>query len=165
MEFTHFNDEGRARMVDVGTKPDTERVAVAVGFVQMKPETLKMIVEQRAKKGDVLAVSQVAGVMAAKQTSRIIPMCHNIFLTGVDIRFQVYEKQNTIGVEARVSTSGKTGVEMEALTAVSAACLTIYDMCKSVDRGMIIKNVQLVEKCGGKSGEFFKEVNLPWEKY
>lgn len=165
MEFTHFNDEGRARMVDVGKKSDTDRAAVAAGFVQMKPETLKMIVEQRAKKGDVLAVSQVAGIMAAKETSRIIPMCHNIFLTGVDIRFRVYEEQNTIGVEARVSTSGKTGVEMEALTAVSAACLTIYDMCKSVDRGMIIKDIQLVEKCGGKSGKFLKEVNLPWEKY
>jgi cyclic pyranopterin phosphate synthase len=163
MKFTHFNDEGRARMVDVGTKPDTERVAVAVGFVQMKADTLKMITTQRAKKGDVLAVSQVAGIMAAKQTSHIIPMCHNIFLTGVDIKFEIYEEQNTIGVEAHVSTSGKTGVEMEALTAVSVACLTIYDMCKSVDRGMIIKNVQLVKKSGGKTGEFIKEVELPWK--
>jgi cyclic pyranopterin phosphate synthase len=157
MEFTHFDEEGRARMVNVGEKPDTERVAVARGFIEMKPETLKMIVEGQAKKGDVLAVSQVAGIMAAKETSRIIPMCHNIFLTGVDIKFDINEEKNMIGVEARVTTTGKTGVEMEALTAVSVACLTVYDMCKAVDRGMVIKDIYLVEKSGGKSGTFRSE--------
>lgn len=160
MEFTHFDDEGRARMVNVGEKPDTERVAVARGFIEMKPETLKMIVEGRAKKGDVLAVSQVAGIMAAKETSRIIPMCHNIFLTGVDVKFQIYEDKSAIGVEARVTTVGKTGVEMEALTAVSVACLTIYDMCKAVDRGMVIKDICLMEKSGGKSGEYIRNENV-----
>lgn len=157
MEFTHFNEEGRARMVNVGEKPDTERVAVARGFIEMKPETLKMIVEGRAKKGDVLAVAQVAGIMAAKETSRIIPMCHNIFLTGIDIKFNIDEENSTIGIEARVTTVGKTGVEMEALTAVSAACLTVYDMCKAVDRGMVIRDIHLVEKSGGKSGMFRSE--------
>ncbi|AYO31578.1 MAG: cyclic pyranopterin monophosphate synthase [Thermoanaerobacteraceae bacterium] len=160
MEFTHFDEEGRARMVNVGEKPDTERVAVARGFIEMKPETLKMIVEGRAKKGDVLAVSQVAGIMAAKETSRIIPMCHNIFLTGVDVKFQIYEDKSAIGVEARVTTVGKTGVEMEALTAVSVACLTIYDMCKAVDRGMVIKDICLMEKSGGKSGEYIRNENV-----
>lgn len=154
MEFTHFNEEGKARMVNVGQKADTERVAVARGLIEMKPETLKMILEGRAKKGDVLAVSQVAGIMAAKETSRIIPMCHNIFLTGADIKFEIYEDRSAIGVEARITTVGKTGVEMEALTAVSAVCLTIYDMCKAVDRGMVIKDIRLVEKRGGKSGTF-----------
>ncbi|MCR4429683.1 MAG: cyclic pyranopterin monophosphate synthase MoaC [Tepidanaerobacteraceae bacterium] len=154
VEFTHFNEEGRARMVNVGEKPDTERVAVARGFIEMKPETLKMIVEGRAKKGDVLAVAQVAGIMAAKETSRIIPMCHNILLTGIDIKFNIDEEKSIIGVEARVTTVGKTGVEMEALTAVSAACLTVYDMCKAVDRGMVIKDIYLAEKSGGKSGTF-----------
>lgn len=157
MEFTHFNEEGRARMVNVGEKPDTERVAVARGFIEMKPETLKMIVDGRAKKGDVLAVAQVAGIMAAKETSRIIPMCHNIFLTGIDIKFNIDEENSTIGIEARVTTVGKTGVEMEALTAVSAACLTVYDMCKAVDRGMVIRDIHLVEKSGGKSGMFRSE--------
>jgi len=152
VEFTHFNEEGRARMVNVGEKPDTQRVAVALGSIEMKPETLKMIVEGRAKKGDVLAVSQVAGIMAAKETSRIIPMCHNIVLTGIDIKFNMDGEKSLIGVEARVTTTGKTGVEMEALTAVSAACLTIYDMCKAVDRGMVIKDIHLAEKSGGKSG-------------
>lgn len=164
MEFTHFNDEGRARMVNVGEKQDTKRIAKAIGFIEMKPETLKMIIEKKAKKGDVLAVAQVAGIMAAKETSRLIPMCHNIFLTGVDIKFHIYEEKNTIGVEAKATTVGKTGVEMEALTAVSAACLTIYDMCKAVDRGMVIKNIHLLEKSGGKSGLFRREELYPWQK-
>jgi cyclic pyranopterin phosphate synthase len=154
MEFTHFNEEGRARMVNVGNKQDTKRVAIARGSIQMKPETLKMIIEGRAKKGDVLAVSQVAGIMAAKETGRLVPMCHNIFLTGVDIKFDICEEKSTIDVEATVTTTGKTGVEMEALTAVSVACLTIYDMCKAVDRGMVIKHICLLEKSGGKSGTF-----------
>lgn len=163
-EFTHFNEDGRARMVNVGQKPNTERKAIARGYITMKPETLKMILEGKAKKGDVLAVSQVAGIMAAKETSRLIPMCHNIFLTGVDIRFEIFEKHNTIRVEAQVTTTGKTGVEMEALHAVSTACLTIYDMCKAVDRDMIIKNIQLVEKSGGTSGHFSREEVLPWQE-
>ena len=164
MEFTHFNDEGRAHMANVGEKHDTQRVAVAVGFIEMQPETLQMILDGKAKKGDVLAVAQVAGIMAAKDTSRIVPMCHNILLTGVDIKYHIFEEKNAIGVEAKVTTIGKTGVEMEALTAVSAACLTIYDMCKAVDRGMIIKQIQLKEKSGGKSGEFRREEQLPWGK-
>jgi len=164
VEFTHFNEDGKARMVNVGEKPDTERQAVARGYISMKPETYKMILEGRAKKGDVLAVAQVAGIMAAKETSRLIPMCHNIFLTGVDIKFEFFEEQSTIGVEAIVRTVGKTGVEMEALTAVSVACLTIYDMCKAVDRGMVIKNIHLIEKSGGKSGHFTREEILPWQK-
>lgn len=164
MDFTHFNEEGRAHMVNVGQKQDTERAAEAMGFVQMKSETLQMIIEGKAKKGDVLAVAQVAGIMAAKDTSRIIPMCHNIFITGVDIKFNFYEEKNTLGVKARVTTLGKTGVEMEALTAVSAACLTIYDMCKAVDRDMIIKQIHLVKKSGGKTGEYKREEFLPWGK-
>lgn len=160
MEFTHFNEEGRAHMLNVDEKPDTVRVAVAQGLIEMKPETLKMILEGRAKKGDVLAVSQVAGIMAAKETSRLIPMCHNIFLTGVDIKFSIDEEKSRIGVKAQVSTIGKTGVEMEALTAVSVACLTIYDMCKAVDRGMVIKDIYLLEKSGGKSGVYKRGGNI-----
>lgn len=164
MEFTHFNGDGKARMVNVGDKPDTERRAVARGYISMKPETFQMILDGRAKKGDVLAVSQVVGIMAAKETSRLISMCHNIFLTGVDIKFEFFKEHNTIGVDAIVTTVGKTGVEMEALTAVSVACLTIYDMCKAVDRAMVIKDIHLAEKSGGKSGHFTREEILPWQK-
>ena len=128
MKFTHFNDEGRAHMVNVSDKQDTQRVAVAVGFIEMQAETLRMILEERAQKGDVLAVAQVAGIMAAKETSFLIPMCHNIPLTGVDIKFQIYNEKCTIKVESTVTTTNKTGVEMEALAAVSAACLTIYQI-------------------------------------
>lgn len=154
MEFTHFNDQGRAHMVDVGQKADTEREAVARARINMKPETLKMIKAGTIKKGDVLAVAQVGGIMAAKQTGSLIPMCHPIFITGIDIRFELDDDNSSIGVEAVVRTVGKTGVEMEALTAVSAACLTIYDMCKAVDRGMVISDIHLVKKTGGKSGKF-----------
>jgi cyclic pyranopterin phosphate synthase len=164
VKLTHFNDEGRAHMVNVSDKQDTQRVAVAVGFIEMQAETLRMILEERAQKGDVLAVAQVAGIMAAKETSFLIPMCHNIPLTGVDIKFQIYNEKCTIKVESTVTTTNKTGVEMEALAAVSAACLTIYDMCKAVDRGMVIKQIHLKEKAGGKSGEFKREEILPWEK-
>jgi cyclic pyranopterin phosphate synthase len=154
MEFTHFNEQGRARMVDVSPKGDTERVAVARGTICMKAETLKMIKSGSVKKGDVLAVAQVGGIMAAKQTGTLIPMCHPIFLTGIDIDFSIDDENSRIGVEAVVRTVGKTGVEMEALTAVSAACLTVYDMCKAVDRGMVISDIHLVKKAGGKSGTF-----------
>ncbi|KYO68001.1 cyclic pyranopterin monophosphate synthase MoaC [Thermovenabulum gondwanense] len=163
MEFTHFNEQGRAKMVDIGEKDVSFREALACGYVYMKRETLNMIVEGRIKKGDVLAVAQVAGIMGAKETSRLIPMCHNIPLTGVDINFQIMEKESAIRVEARVKCIGRTGAEMEALTAVSIACLTIYDMCKDVDKGMVIKNIQLLEKTGGKSGNFKREEEKPWE--
>lgn len=164
MEFTHFNDEGRAKMIDVGQKKDTKRTATAKGYIKMNPQTLDMILKNRSKKGDVLAVAQVAGIMAAKNTYNIIPMCHNIPLTGIDISFKIYEDISTIGVKSRISTFGKTGAEMEALTAASVACLTIYDMCKAVDKGMIIQNVQLLKKSGGKSKNFTREEILPWER-
>lgn len=164
MEFTHFNNDGRAKMVDVGAKKDTQRKAVAKGFIKMAPETLNMILENRAKKGDVLAVAQIAGIMAAKNTYNIIPMCHNISLTGIDISFEIYKDVSTIGVESKISTFGKTGAEMEALTAVSVACLTIYDMCKAVDKQMVIQDIQLLNKSGGKSKNFTREEILPWEK-
>lgn len=149
MEFTHFNEKGRARMVDVSEKNETQRRAIARGYIQMNPETIKMINEGKMKKGDVLSVAQVGGICGAKKTWDLIPMCHNILLTGADISFEVEE--NRVWIEAVVKTTGKTGVEMEALTAVSIAALTIYDMCKAVDKHMIIGDVKLVEKTGGKS--------------
>ncbi len=156
MDFTHFNESGRARMVDVGQKDDTERIARASCFIEMKEETLNAIVDGRIKKGDVLAVAQVGGIMAAKRTYEIIPMCHNILITGCDIDFQIDREKNRINILSTVKTRGKTGVEMEALTAVSACALTIYDMCKAIDRGMIIGDLKLMEKDGGKSGHFIR---------
>jgi cyclic pyranopterin phosphate synthase len=153
-ELTHFNESGRARMVDVSVKDVTERRAIARGEVVMEPTTLQLIRENRAKKGDVLAVAQVAGIMAAKKTHEIIPMCHPILLTGIDLRFEYDELRSAILIEAEVKTSGQTGVEMEALTAISAAALTIYDMVKAVDRNMRIGNIRLTYKSGGKSGIF-----------
>ena len=155
--LTHFNEEGRAKMVEVGEKLDTNRTAVARGSIHMLPETLKQIVSQNIKKGDVLAVSQVAGIMAAKKTSDIIPMCHNIFLTGADIKFNIDEENNKIDIEAIARTTGKTGVEMEALTAVSVTALTIYDMCKAIDKTMRVSDIRLAKKTGGKSGDFIIE--------
>lgn len=152
MEFTHFNESGRAHMVNVGEKQDSKRIATAIGSIKMKKETVDLIKEGLIKKGDVLSVSQIGGIMGAKKTSDLIPMCHNIFLTGSDIKFNVLE--NEIEIEATVSTVGKTGVEMEALTAVSMAALTIYDMCKAVDKNMVIGNIMVVEKIGGKSGHY-----------
>ncbi len=152
MELTHFNEEGRARMVDVGEKDDTNRKAIATGRIKMEKETATKIKEGQIKKGDVLAVAQVAGIMAAKKTGDIIPMCHNIMLTGVDMKFEVGDSWVDIQAEAR--SSGKTGVEMEALSAVSVAALTIYDMCKAIDRGMIIEDIMLKHKSGGKSGDY-----------
>lgn len=152
MKLTHINQEGRGRMVDVTGKPDTEREARAEARVYMQPATLKLIEEGGIKKGDVLAVAQVAGIMAAKHTSSLIPMCHPLFLSAVDISFSFDREQNFLGIESRVKTTGKTGVEMEALTAVSVTALTIYDMCKAVDRWMRIEGVALLEKSGGKSG-------------
>ena len=131
---------------------------------EMKAETLQMILDYKTQKGDVLAVAQVAGIMAAKKTHSLIPMCHNIPLTNVNILFQIYKEKRSIKVESTVITTHKTGVEMEALAAVSVACLTISDMCKAVDREMVIRNIHLKEKSGGQSGEFVREEILPWEK-
>lgn len=156
-ELTHFNKEGRAQMVDVSEKKTTKRVAVARGSVRMLPETLELIRKGKIGKGDVLAVAQVAGIMGAKKTSEIIPMCHPIPITGVDISFNE-EGDDTIIVESTVKTTGITGVEMEALTAVSVALLTIYDMCKAVDKGMTLGETYLVSKSGGKSGDFKRKL-------
>lgn len=155
MEFTHFNSEGRAHMVEIGEKDDSKRVAVAIGRIQMKRETVNLIKEGMIKKGDVLSVAQIGGIMGAKRTSDLIPMCHNINLTGVDIRFNILE--DSIEVQSQVKTIGKTGVEMEALTAVSIALLTIYDMCKATDKDMVIEDIKLIKKSGGKSGEYIRE--------
>ncbi len=156
-DFTHFNDAGRAKMVEVGDKLNTKREAVATGKIYMMPETLIRIIDKNISKGDVLAVSQVAGIMAAKQTSNMIPMCHNINLTGADINFSIDQKNSKIDITAIVRTTGKTGVEIEALTAVTVAALTIYDMCKAVDRAMTISDIKLVKKTGGKSGDFIRQ--------
>jgi cyclic pyranopterin monophosphate synthase len=157
MSLTHVDEAGHAQMVDVTEKGDTRRVAVARGEIVMQPETLTLIVTNQVAKGDVLTVAQVAGIMAAKQTPHLIPMCHPLLLTGIEVRFEVIEPEHKIGIMATVSTTGKTGVEMEALVAVSTAALTIYDMCKAVDRAMRIQNVRLVRKSGGKSGEIVLE--------
>ncbi len=155
MDFTHFNEEGRARMVEVTDKSETKRTAVAEGFIRMNEETLTKLKEGTIKKGDVLSVAQIGGIMGIKKTSDLIPMCHNIFLTGADIKFQV--KEDGVYIQSEVNTVGKTGVEIEALTGVSLAALTIYDMCKSVDKGMEIEYVRLLKKTGGKSGDFIRE--------
>ncbi len=155
-ELTHFNQEGRAKMVDVTDKSVTKRVAVARGSIKMKPETLELIRQGKIGKGDVLAVAQVAGVMGAKRTADLIPMCHPIPITGVDISFTELNDQE-IEVEAVLKTTGVTGIEMEALTAVSVAMLTIYDMCKAVDKEMVIGPTYLASKSGGKSGDFVRE--------
>lgn len=153
-KLTHLDEAGRARMVDVGDKDDTERVAVARGSVQMQPETLALIIEGNMKKGDVLTVAQLAGIMAAKRTSDLIPMCHPLMLSHVAVTCTPNPTASRVDIEASVRLKGKTGVEMEALTAVSVAALTIYDMTKAVDRGMIISDVRVVEKSGGKSGDW-----------
>jgi cyclic pyranopterin phosphate synthase len=152
--LTHFDEAGRARMVDVGQKEHTHRVAVAAGRVRMRPETLQLIIEGKAAKGDVLGVAQVAAIMAAKKTADLIPMCHPLSLTAVNVLLTPNQAESTVEIEARVETRGQTGVEMEALTAVSAAALTIYDMVKAVDRGMVIEEVRLRSKTGGKSGDW-----------
>lgn len=150
--LTHFDEEGRAHMVSVTDKADTERIAVAKGKVLMSQATLEVVRSGGNKKGDVLSVAQIAGIMGAKKTSDVIPMCHPLLLTGVDIAFILVE--DGVEIEARVKTIGKTGVEMEALTAVSMAGLTIYDMCKAIDKEMVITDVRLMKKMGGKSGTF-----------
>jgi cyclic pyranopterin phosphate synthase len=161
-EFTHFNESGRARMVDVGGKAQTERVATAQAKVYLKPETLEKIQRGKIAKGDVLAVAQVAGVMGAKKTPDLIPMCHPLLITSVDISFKEEPQPDrdgrcSITVTATAKTSGQTGVEMEAMTAVSVAALTIYDMCKAIDREMSFSDIWLVSKSGGKSGTYDRD--------
>lgn len=163
-DFTHFNSEGRARMVEVGDKPETKREAIARGTVYMKPETLELIEKGGIAKGDVLGVAQVAGIMGAKRTPDLIPMCHPLFLSGIDLSFRLDPERSAVEIEARVRCQGKTGVEMEALTAVSTAALTIYDMCKAVDKGMVIGDIRLIEKTGGKSGTYRREGEEKWER-
>ncbi len=156
-KLTHLDEAGRAAMVDVGNKPDTERLAVARGHVAMQAETLRLIREGALQKGDVLTVARVAGIMAAKRTAEIIPLCHPLPLTHVDVQLSLDDHPPRVLIEARVRTVGKTGVEMEALTAVTAAALTVYDMAKAVDRGMRIEAIRLVEKHGGQSGDIVLE--------
>ena len=151
--LTHLDDQGRVSMVDVGDKPVTQREAVARGRVLMQPETLRLIREELMKKGDVLTVAQLAGIMGAKQTSQLIPLCHPLPLNKVDVELELNEDDSSVGITALARTSAKTGVEMEALTAVSVAALTVYDMCKAVDRGMRIDAIRVVQKRGGQSGD------------
>lgn len=153
-EFTHFNAEGMAHMVGVGEKEATRREAVAHAAVRLSPETFRRVVHRELAKGDVLGVAQVAGVMAAKRTPELIPLCHPLPLTKVDLAFRTDEPTSTIHIEATVQTVARTGVEMEALTAVSVAALTVYDMCKAVEKGIEITEIHLLEKRGGKSGEY-----------
>ncbi len=153
-ELTHFDAAGQAHMVDVGDKAVTSRVAVAAGRITMLPATFELVKSGTAKKGDVLGIARIAGIQAAKRTSDLIPLCHPIALTQVSMAFSLDESSHSVSCEATVSCDGKTGVEMEALTAVQVALLTIYDMCKAVDRGMVITDVKLLRKEGGKSGVF-----------
>jgi len=153
MSLTHLDSEGRARMVDVGHKPDTQRAAVATGEVRMKPETLALIRAGNLKKGDVLATAQLAGIMAAKRTADLIPLCHPLPLTHIEVNCELKDDLPGVAITASVRTTGKTGVEMEALTAVSVAALTVYDMAKAAEKTMQITNVRLLEKHGGMSGD------------
>ena len=156
-ELTHFNEQGRAKMVDVTEKAVTRRIAVAAGEVHMAPDTMAHIKNGTMKKGDVLAVAQVAGIQAAKHNWELIPMCHPLPLTGIDITFHLSDNPCMVEIQAAVSCTGVTGVEMEALTAISVAALTIYDMCKAVQKDMRITNIRLLEKSGGKSGDYKAE--------
>jgi len=156
MKLTHFDEEGRSRMVDVTEKNDTFRVAVASGKVFMKPETLKRILDKEIEKGDVFGVARVAAIMGLKKTSDLIPMCHPLNITGADIYFEPNVEKSYVEIKVSVKLTGKTGVEMEALTGVSIAALTIYDMCKAIDKEMIISDIMLLSKSGGKSGEFVR---------
>lgn len=156
-DFTHFNDQGRAKMVNVGEKPESQRIAVAAGRVLVNNETFALIQSGGMKKGDVLTVAQVAGVMGAKRTPDVIPMCHPIQINGIDLNLSLDEKRQSVEITASVSCNGKTGVEMEALTAVSMAALTVYDMCKAVQKGIMITDIRLLKKSGGVHGEFTRE--------
>ena len=153
-KLTHFDPSGQAHMVNVGDKPNTHRIAVATGTISMMPATFEMVEAGSHKKGDVLGIARIAGIQAAKKTSDLIPLCHPLALTHVSINFQTNKASSSITCEVRAETTGPTGVEMEALTAVQVTLLTIYDMCKAVDRGMVMSDVKLLEKSGGKSGEW-----------
>ena len=157
MAFTHLDEQGRAKMVDISGKEVTLRQAIAGGEVICKPETVRLVTEQKIKKGDVIAVARVAGIMAAKKTPELIPLCHGISVNSVEIEIDADIESGVIKVEALVITEGKTGVEMEALTAVSGTCLCIYDMCKAIDKDMVIGNIRLLKKSGGRSGEYVRE--------
>jgi cyclic pyranopterin phosphate synthase len=152
--LTHFDATGQAHMVDVGAKNETHRIAIATGKIHMKPETLAVIQSGTAKKGDVLGIARIAAIMGAKRTSDLVPLCHPLALTRVAVGFEIDTDRSSVSCTAQVETYGKTGVEMEALTAVQIGLLTIYDMCKAVDRGMVMTNVQVLEKHGGKSGDW-----------
>ena len=154
--LTHFDASGQAHMVDVGKKSSTERKAIAGGYIEMEPETLKLIIEGHHKKGDVLGIARVAGIMATKRTADLIPLCHPLSLTHVSIEFDIDAQKNRVNCQVTAQVSGQTGVEMEALTGVQITLLTIYDMCKAVDRGMKISDVRLMEKSGGKSGNWVR---------
>jgi cyclic pyranopterin phosphate synthase len=156
-QLSHLDEQGRARMVDVSAKEITSRIAIASGSIHMRAETLALILEDKIEKGDVFSVARVAGIMAAKKTSELIPMCHPVNITAVEIELMVQKEPARVDIEATVRVSGKTGVEMEAMTAVSVAGLTIYDMCKAVDREMTIGEIRLVKKSGGKSGTFIRK--------
>ncbi len=156
-DFTHFNTDGRAKMVDVSEKAATCREAEAAGSVRINERTMALIKSGGVKKGDVLCVAQIAGIMGAKRTPDIIPMCHCLNLSGVDMQLRLNEKELKVEIHARVKCEGQTGVEMEALTAVSVAALTVYDMCKAVQRDMVIENIRLISKTGGKSGDYHNE--------
>ena len=153
-KLTHFDASGQAHMVNVGDKPNTHRIAIATGTISMKPESFSMVVTGTHKKGDVLGIARIAGIQASKKTSDLIPLCHPLALTHVSQEFQLDPKTSSITCIVRAETTGPTGVEMEALTAVQVALLTIYDMCKAVDRGMVMGDIKLLEKSGGNSGEW-----------
>jgi cyclic pyranopterin monophosphate synthase len=155
--LTHFNSSGEAHMVDVGEKAITARKAITEGYITMQPETLRLITNNQHKKGDVLAIARIAGIMACKKTAELIPLCHPLPISQVEIAFDAEPENNRIRCQATVKTTGQTGVEIEALNATQVALLTIYDMCKAVDRGMIIQSVQLLEKSGGKSGHWLRD--------
>jgi len=161
MRLTHLDKSGKAKMVDVSAKPATEREAVARGSVSMKPSTMKLIQDRAMPKGDVMAAARIAGIMAAKKTADLIPLCHPLGITSVTVDMSIDEKKSRMDIVAKVKTVGQTGVEMEALTAVFVAALTIYDMCKAVDKEMTISDIMLMEKRGGKSGEFRRNPTPP----
>jgi len=160
--FTHVDERGKVKMVEVTAKPSTVREAVARGAISMRPETLSLILDNRAAKGEVLAVARTAGIMAAKETARLIPLCHPLLLTVVEVDFRADKEHSRLEIESRVKTAGQTGVEMEAMTAVAVAALTVYDMCKAVDREMVIGEIRLIAKSGGRSGRFDREGETPW---
>lgn len=160
VELSHLDNDGKARMVDVSIKSDTERIAVSQGEIRISKSTLNLIIKGLSKKGDVLAVAQLAGILGAKKTSELIPLCHQINLTHIDVQLEINEDSPSIKIVATAKTIGKTGVEMEALTAVSISALTIYDMVKAVDKTMVIHNIHLLEKHGGTTGDFSVKSNL-----